>query len=71
MGRRDAYATARDDAGAGAGSFISLNQGGKGGQPVMKRMHPAYVLTQLPRFFWLANPSAGAQNDRMAGDRVY
>ena len=40
-------------AGAGAGSFISLNQGGKGGQPVMKRMHPAYVLTQLPRFFWL------------------
>ena len=53
LGRRDAYATARDDAGAGAGSFISLNQGGKGGQPVMKRMHPAYVLTQLPRFFWL------------------
>lgn len=52
LGRRDAYATARDDAGAGAGSFISLNQGGKGGQPVMKRMHPAYVLTQLPRFFW-------------------
>lgn len=51
LGRRDAYATARDDAGAGAGSFISLNQGGKGGQPVMKRMHPAYVLTQLPRFF--------------------
>ena len=36
----------------------------------MKRMHPAYVLTQLPRFFLAANPSAGAQNDRMAGDRV-
>ena len=33
----------------------------------MKRMHPAYVLTQLPRFFWLLILPLVR---RMAGDRV-